>query len=59
MKFTKYNNPKKKRRIRPLPPKSQYVPTWGEIEYCKSMNISIEEYVDIKYERANNAKKRI
>lgn len=49
MKFTKWNNPNKKRHSRRIP-KSQYIPTLAELNYCKQMNITPQEYVDIKYE---------
>lgn len=56
MKFSKYNRRRKKHT---LPPKSQYIPTMAELDYCKSMNITPSQYVDLKYERAKTAKEEI
>lgn len=56
MKFSKYN---RRRRKHTLPPKSQYIPTMAELDYCKSMDITPSYYVDLKYERAKAAKEEI
>lgn len=47
---------KKRKHIKRLPPKSQYIPTWEEIKYCDSIGIKPGEYIDIKYENAQKAK---
>lgn len=56
MKFTKFRN---RRRRKPLPPKCQYIPTLAELEYCKSMDITPSEYVNLKYERAKKGNNNV
>lgn len=48
---------KRKKRVKRLPPKSQYVPTFEELKYCEDIGISPSEYVDIKYENAEKARR--
>ena len=49
MKFSKYNNPNRKRIRKQHTPKNQYIPTWEELQYAKSVKITPQEYVDLKY----------
>lgn len=48
---------KRKKHVKRLPPKSQYIPTFEELKYCEDIGISPSEYVDIKYENAEKARR--
>lgn len=52
MKFSKHNNPNRRRRTKRIS-KVEYIPTLQELEYCWQKGVKPEEYTNIKFKEEN------